>query len=208
MKRFMTAAAIAAALGVTGLAGAALAQETGTTTTTQEKQANTVKFAIVSIRGEEIMRLTDAVGHGAESRAMEVDKRLREVMESEKGRPAIGAIKPSDVKVEKSGNLYVVRLRDANVITATHMDAKLADMAPRELAEQWATKLRDVVSGIEVTAQENLPTDFVTIATGQITTPVGGGAGAGTKPDTDKEKAKTKEQKKDKDQKHKDHPNK
>lgn len=205
MTRFMTAAAIAAALGMTGMSSAALAEAsstTTTTTTTQESQANTVNFAIVSIRGTEIMRLTDAVGHGAESRAKEVDKRLREVMESEKGRPAIGAIKPSDVKVEKSGNLWVVRLKDANVITATHMDAKLADMAPQALAEQWATKLRDVVSGIEVTAQENLPTDFVTIATGQITTPAGGGAGAGAKPDKDKN------EKKDKDQSHKDHPNK
>jgi hypothetical protein len=200
MRRILTAAAIAAALGVTGLAGPALAQASSTTAATQEKQANTVNFAIVSIRGEEIMRLTDVVGHGAEARAKEVDKRLREVMESEKGRPAIGAIKPSDVKVEKSGNLYVVRLRDANVITATHMDAKLADMAPQALAEQWATKLRDVVSGIEVTAQENLPTDFVTIATGQINAPTGGGAGAGTKPDADKDK-KT-------DKQHKDHPNK
>lgn len=205
MKRFMTTAAIAAALGMTGMSSAALAQASSTTTTTtQETQANTVNFAIVSIRGEEIMRLTDAVGHGAESRAKEVDKRLRQVMESEKGRPAIGAIKPSDVKVEKSGNLWVVRLKDANVITATHMDAKLADMAPQALAEQWATKLRDVVSGIEVTAQENLPSDFVTIATGQINAPAGGGAGAGAKPDKDK----AKDQKKDKDQQHKDHPNK
>lgn len=205
MKRFMTTAAIAAALGMTGMSSAALAQASSTTTTTtQETQANTVNFAIVSIRGEEIMRLTDAVGHGAESRAKEVDKRLRQVMESEKGRPPIGAIKPSDVKVEKSGNLWVVRLKDANVITATHMDAKLADMAPQALAEQWATKLRDVVSGIEVTAQENLPSDFVTIATGQINAPAGGGAGAGAKPDKDK----AKDQKKDKDQKHKDHPNK
>jgi hypothetical protein len=206
----MTAAAIAAALGMTGMSSVALAQASSTTTTTtqekQDKQANTVNFAVVSIRGTEIMRLTDAVGHGAESRAKEVDKRLREVMESEKGRAPIGAIKPSDVKVEKSGNLWVVRLRDANVITATHMDAKLADMAPQALAEQWATKLRDVVSGIEVTAQENLPSDFVTIATGQLNAPAGGGAGAGTKPDADKEKAK--DQKKDKDQKHKDHPNK
>lgn len=185
MKRFVMAAAIAAALGVTGQAGAALAQASGSTPA-QEQQANTVTFATVTIRGKEVMRLTDAGGHGAQARAQEVDKRLRQVLESESGRPAAGAVKPSEVTVAKSGNLYVVRLRDANVITATDADARLAEMEAPALAEQWATKLRDALSGIEVTAQENLPTDFVTIATGQLTMPAGGGAGAGTKPPKDK----------------------
>jgi hypothetical protein len=173
--------ALAAAIALTGQAGAARAATTSATTTTQE-QAQTTTFALVTIHGKEIMRLTDAGGRGAESRALEVDKRLRDEMESQPGRPAAGPIKPSQVTVQKSGSNYVVRLRDANVITAAATDAKLAGKTPQALAEQWATDLRDALSGVEVTAKEDLPKDFVTFAMGQITMPAGGGAGTGAKP--------------------------
>jgi hypothetical protein len=185
MKGFAWAAAIALVLASTPAwaASQAPAKSEAGKPAAQDKQVGaetTESFAIVSIRGKELLRLAPTSDHSAQARAEKVRERIHETLESNAGKTV--SVKPSEITVEKSAKLVVLRLKNANLVTVTEKDAAMAGKSAAELAEIWASDLRDILAGLTVTAKEDLPKDFVTIATGEITRPAGGGAGTAPKP--------------------------
>jgi hypothetical protein len=65
----------------------------------------------------------------------------------------------------------------------------MANKSQQDLAQAWATALRNALKGVTVARGKQLPEDFVTIAKGEMMVPKtagakpkGGGAGPGGKP--------------------------
>ena len=158
-----------------------------------QARSQVVKFAVVNVNEHEIFRLADSGGRTAQARAAEIDQRLRQTLEPNPGE-RWRSVKPSDVTVETVDNAPVIRLRNQNVIAVTAQDAQLNRRKLHDLAQRWATDLREALAVVRLAQGNKLPAGFVSVASGQLDygTP-GGGAGGAPPAEAPKDKDKDKD---------------
>lgn len=190
MRGLFLTAALAAVIGV-GQALPASASAWQVAADARESKDTKVRFSTVSVNNQEVLRIAETKTLHADERAEKVHERLSMVLEpdpNEKYQP----VKASEVTVETIDKAIVVRLRNQNVIQATPADAKLNGMSQEDLAQKWATNLREALKDVKVAKDGQLPENFIAVAKGELTTQ-GGGAG-GTAPKKDKQQQKDKHQ--------------
>ncbi|MFP5502451.1 MAG: hypothetical protein ACLGIN_08160, partial [Candidatus Sericytochromatia bacterium] len=151
--------------------------------TTEQAAMEEVEFASVRLNNQEVMRLFPAGDLKAKQRADMVRERLRQGLETGPNN-TVEAFQQTDVNVATVNNMPVIRLREANVITVTHRDAELLGAkSADDLAQQWASALRENLAALDLKAGQPLAMDLVTVATGTLTVPTARtGGGAGTAP--------------------------
>ncbi len=96
----------------------------------------------ISVGGVWVSKIThDAAGYSAEQRAIEVMKRITEILSAPKYR-FTGAV----VSVRPMGDAAAIRVGDHLVMTVTPEDATGTGVTTAELARQWAQRLAEGLS--------------------------------------------------------------
>ena len=123
----------AAALALTGTC--AFAQDTSSTVAPDTSNA-------VFVGGTPIYRVRVAGGgYSIEQRADAIQLRVNDIL-------GIGPILPQDVTVSPVGSEYAVYVKGRIIFTADTATAKFNQSTPYELANIWATHLRNVLPGL------------------------------------------------------------
>lgn len=164
--------------------------------TTEQAAMEEVEFASVRLNNQEVVRLFPAGDLDAKQRAEMLRERLRQGLQTGPNN-TVEAFRQTDVDVATVNNMPVIRLREANLITVTHKDAELLGAkSADDLAQQWASALRQNLASLDLKAGQPLATDLVTVATGTLSVPTARtGGGAGTTP-RNQDKAKPKQDQK------------
>lgn len=177
MRHGLLAVAIATALVGGGLPLPAQAAEVGQLAqASQDKEKQ--RFAIVTVNKTEVLRLAESGEFLPQERAEKIQERLASVLEPD-AKQSFQPVKAAEVTVEMVAGMPVIRLREQNLVSVTQEDAKLNSTDQQALAQKWATTLRESLKDFKLGKGQKLPESFITVATGELTTPKGGGAGAG-----------------------------
>lgn len=174
MRQGLLAVAIATALMGAGMPLEAQAADSWQLAQADKKEKQ--RFAIVTVNKKEVLRLAESGEYLPQERAEKIQERLSSVIEPD-ANMTFKPVQAAEVTVEMVAGMPVIRLREQNLVSVTAEDAKLNNTNQQELAQRWASSLRGALQGYKLGKGETLPENFITIATGELTMPKGGGAG-------------------------------
>lgn len=174
MSRLILPATLAAALI---LGGMSVAEARGTMPGGgggQAVQPMMDDVATVTVNDRVTLQIAAAGNMTAQQRAEIVRDRIRMAIQPREDQ-AFRPITREDVTIRMQNNMPVIRLRDRDLLTITHMDARAMNMAsPNTVAQRLVNELRVALADVQLGAGERLPEDFVIVRTG---------GGAGTTPE-------------------------
>ncbi len=151
------------------------------TTATEKQQRATatekIHFAAVMINGKEVLRLAETADMTPTERADFAQERLIVLITPPKGMP-VKPVEDAEVVVTLMAGQPEIHFRGQRIADVTGLDAQLHQLSMKALAARWAADLRRELKGVHVAVGKPLPKDVVTVSSGLMERPRGGGAGA------------------------------